>query len=426
MWNQSNLAFTPNSWQYFKATPLDIGLFVQDKLEFEGMVLNVGLRGDYFNPFRDGYEAGFPADKDYSKFYTDVYSSLDGTYNSYERWLLFRELLDNPPGWPSASTKGQFKISPRLGVSFPLTESSKMYFNYGHFYQRPAASILYNMKLNAGSTTIPTPELDMARTVSYEFGFEQVFLRNFLLNITSYYKDVSNEPMTRTYINYYENNQIVKYFPDLYKDIKGVELRFERNSGRFITFSAMYDYMITSQGYAGLSTIYENMVKYRENAMRTASQDAPKPKPRATVNLDLHTPNDYGLFLGNWIANFFFEWKDGGEINLNSDQKLVKYQQWIEAVDYWNIDFRLSKEFNIVNSDFEISVTVKNLTNNKFLNTSNLSVAESDAYLDALKSGGGKYGEYKPEHLAKIFKNSWEPVLFQNPRRIIIGARVNL
>ena len=35
-WDQSALAFTPNSWKYYKATPLEIGLYVQDKLEFEG------------------------------------------------------------------------------------------------------------------------------------------------------------------------------------------------------------------------------------------------------------------------------------------------------------------------------------------------------------------------------------------------------
>lgn len=425
-WDQSALAFTPNSWQYFKANPLDIGIFAQDKLEFEGMILNAGLRVDYFNPMRKKYEVGFPEDKDYSKLYTDIYSGMGGPYNSYERWLLFRDLLGEPPGWPSADNSGQVKISPRLGVSFPISENSKMYFNYGHFYQRPSASILYNMKLNAGSTVIPTPDLEMAKTVQYEFGYEQVFLSNFLFNVTAYYKDVSNEPLAREFVDYNETNKVTKYFPDSYSDIKGVELRFERNAGRFVTFSAMYDYMITSSGSAGFSTIYENLVKYRENKLRSASQYAPKARPRANINLNLHTPDDYGMILGSWFANFFFEWRDGGEILLNDDQTVVKLQEWSEVVNYWNIDFKCSKEFNIANSTVEFSLTIKNLTNNKWLNTDNMTLAESSAYKNAIKETGGKWGEYKTESTSKVLERSWENVLFLNPRRIIVGARINL
>ncbi|MGE5433078.1 MAG: carboxypeptidase regulatory-like domain-containing protein [Syntrophomonadaceae bacterium] len=425
-WNQSVLSFTPNSWQYFKATPIDIGMFVQDKLEFDGMILNAGLRMDYFNPMRKGYQAGFPEDKDYTKLYTDIYNNLPGAYNSFERWLIFRDLLGSPPGWPDVESKAQIKFSPRLGVAFPITENSKMYFNYGHFYQRPAASILYNMKLNANSTVIPTPDLSMARTVQYEFGYEQVLPLDFLINVTAYYKDISNEPMSRVFMDYYETNQVTKYYPDRYSDVRGVEMRFERNAGRFVTFSAMYDYMITSEGYAGFSSVYENLVKYRENKLRTASQYTPKPRPRANINLFLHTPDDYGILFGRWLANFFFEWRDGGQVLLNSDQSDIKLQKWIDVVNWWNIDFRLSKELSVANSMFELSLTVKNLTNNKWLSTENMTQAESGAYRKEMENNGGQWGDYKSPNLAKIFQASWENVLFLNPRRVVLGVRVNL
>ncbi|MGE5365206.1 MAG: carboxypeptidase-like regulatory domain-containing protein [Bacteroidota bacterium] len=425
-WNQSNLAFTPNSWQYYNDTPLEIGLYIQDKLEFEGLILNAGLRVDYFNSMRDGYAAGFPTDKDYNKLYTEIYSNLGGTYNSYERWLLFRELLDNPPGWPSQETDAQIKLSPRLGVAYPITVNSKMYFNYGTFYQRPSSSILYNMKLNSTATTIPTPDLVMAKTVQYEFGYEQVFLENFLFNTTAYYKDVSDEPLARTFMDYNETNQITKYYPDAYKDIRGIELRLERNSGRFVTFSAVYDYMIVSEGTAGFSTVYENLVKYRENKLRSADQTNPVPKPRANINLNLHTPHDFGMLLGDWFTNIFFEWKSGGQYLLNSDQPVKNLQEWIDVVNFWNIDLRVSKLVDFSYGNVELSLTVKNLTNNKWLSTDNFTNTEREEYKAQLREKGGKWGEYKPEHLAKVFENSWDNILFQNPRRIILGARINL
>jgi len=282
------------------------------------------------------------------------------------------------------------------------------------------------MKLNAGSTIVPTPDMDMARTVAYEFGYEQAFLEDFLVNISAYYKDVSNEPLPRTFIDWYETNSVTKYFPDAYTDIKGVELRFEKKYGRFVTFSAVYDYMITSSGTAGFTTVYENLVKYRENRLRSADQYTPKPRPRANINLQLQTPDDFGILLGGWFTNIFFDWRDGGDVLLNEDQPLVSLQQWVEVVNYWNIDFRLTKEFNLFDSNFEIFMIVKNLTNNKWLTTGNMTLAENSAYKAAIKEFGGKWGEYKPEHLAKVFETSWENVLFLNPRRIVLGVSLNL
>jgi hypothetical protein len=425
-WNQSSLLFIPSSWQYYKASPLEIGFFVQDKLEFEGLIMNAGVRVDYFNPLKDGYEVGFPLDKDYVKLFTSVYSGLGGSVNSYERWLLFRDLLDDPPGWPSTDNKGQVKLSPRLGVSYPITENSKMYFNYGHFYQRPSASLLYNMKLNGASTTIPSPDLDMARTVQYEFGYEQTFLENFLVNVTAYYKDVSNEPALRTYLDYYETNAVLKYYPDAYKDIRGVELRLERNSGRYVMFSAMYDYMVTSSGTSGISTYYENLVKYRENLTRSAEQTSPVPQPRANINLTLFTPADFGMLYGGWYANFFFEWRGGGRTLLNPTAQKAD-QKWVDNVNWWNIDMRVSKNIDFGITNVEISLTVKNLTDNKWLNTSNFTTRQISDYRDALMShNDAKWGDYDQDYLKKVFENSWECALFQNPRRVILGARINL
>jgi hypothetical protein len=282
------------------------------------------------------------------------------------------------------------------------------------------------MKLDDGNTVVPTPELAMARTIQYEFGYEQVFLENFLFNVTGYYKDVSDEPLSRTFYDYWETNKVVKYFPDAYKDIRGFEIRFERNAGKYVTFSAMYDYMIVSSGQTGYSAIYENLAKYRDNALRLPDQYYPQPLPRANINLTLQTPHDFGMYLGDWYANFFFEWKSNGQKLLNEDQQSKALQKWVDRVNYWNIDFRCSKLIELPYGSIELSVTVKNLTNNKWLITGNMTTTQLTAYTNELMTNGGKWGEYEGEKYAKVFENSWESVLFQNPRRIILGARINI
>ncbi len=434
-WFQSQVAYSPDTWQYYRATPLELGLYAQDKLEFDGMILNAGLRLDYLNPMKKGFAQGFPADPDYTGFIDQVYTNLPGAAMSYERWIAYRALLENPPGWPETENRVQTYLSPRLGVSFPITENSKLYFNYGHFYQRPPISFMYDMSVYSGATGVPTPDLTMGRTVSYEFGYEQMFFSDFIANVTAYYKDVSNGPLSRSYINYYEDDIVSKYYPDAYSDVRGVELRLEKPMGRFVSFNAMYDYMVTSSGQSGLARVYENRLKARDSELRSPNLSTSEPRPRANVSLNLHTPADFGpeflgvQWFGGLFANFFFEWRDGGRVLLNPEEPDVKLRNYVDAVNYWNIDFRGSKAFTTTYGNIELVITIKNLTNNKWLNTSNMLQSQYSEYKSSLrtpdKGGNDLWGQYKSDD-GHIKTGWWEAPIFLNPRRIIIGLRMDL
>jgi len=432
-WLQAQTSFTPDLWQYYTATPLELGLYLQDKLEFEGMVLNAGARIDYLNPMKEGFVVGIPPDEHYRELYNEVYQNLGGVWGGYDRWLLFRDMLENPPGWPRTGNKIQVKLSPRLGVSFPITENSKLYFNYGHFYQRPAVAFMYNQTIDLAAVVLPTPGLEMARTVSYEFGFEQMILKQFLFNATAYYKDVRNEPLSREFINYYHDNIIRAYFPDAYKDVRGIELRLERPVGRFVTFYGFFDYMLQSAGQSGLARVYENRLEAIDE-LRSANLSTTEPRPRANFNLNLHTPNDWGPALGGVhlfdaiYLNFFFEWRDGGRVLWNPEEPDLKNRIYVDAMDYWNIDFRGSKAFKLAGTSFEFVVTIKNLTNNKWLIPENMLRTQYDEYKASLRlphqGGNDKWGQWKSED-GHIKTGWWEAPIFLNPRRILIGARVN-
>lgn len=436
-WFQSQKSFTPDTWLYYTATPLEMGAYIQDKLEFEGMVLNVGLRLDYLNPMKGGYGTNFPL-PDYASLYADVYQNLPGTSGDYDRWLIYRGLLANPPGWPEAKNRVQAYLSPRLGVSFPISENSKLYFNYGHFYQRPPISFMYNLQTYLGSTAVPTPDLTMEKTVSYEFGYEQMLFSEIVANVTAYYKDDRGEPLARRFINYYEDNIVSKYFADGYRDIRGIELRLERPVGRFVTFRAMYDYMVSSSGQSGLAQVFEDRLKAADNEVRSANITVTEPLPRANATLNLHTPPEFGPdFLGvywfeNLMVDLLFEWKDGGRILLNPEQTDIKLWQYADVVNYWNIDLRASKMFNAGFGDVELVLTVKNLTNNKWLNPANMTQTQYSAYKASLltpdKGGSDKWGQYDagPGNGGHIDVGWWTAPIFLNPRRIVVGVRWNI
>ncbi len=432
-WYQSEESWTPDTWQYYKVKPIEIGLYAQDKLEFEGMIANIGLRADYFNPNKRTYIVEHPLDADYSDLYNSIYQYLPGQFGSWDKWVVFREYLDNPPGWPSTGSRAQLKISPRLGVAFPITVSSKLYFNYGHFYQRPNIHFLYNLTVSPGGTIVPSTDLEMAKTIAYEFGFEQSLLNSFLFNVSFYYKDVKNEPLNRVFVDYFEEVYVNKYFPDAYNDIRGIELRLEKNMGRFVTFWGNYEYRLKSSGQSGLATVYENRLKAAQE-QRWPNIVITEPLPNAQMNLNLHSPHRWGPELFGWrpfagiLVNLFVEWRDGGRQIINPSEPEENWKK-IEVVDYSNMDLRASKTFDIAGANLEFVVTVQNLLNQKRLSYYNMSTAQFDRYKDSLhlsyeggdQKGNDKLGEWDKDH---IDIGWYTAPLFLNPRRVLLGMRI--
>jgi hypothetical protein len=437
-WAQSERMWTPDTWQYYNVRPFEIGGYVQNKLEFEGMIATLGVRMDYFDPNRKGYQLMHPLDPTFASFYNEVYMNLPGDWGSYERWLAFREFIENPPGWEGEDPEPQVKLSPRMGISFPVTESSKIYFNYGHFYQRPAVSFLYNLAIGPGWTRIPTPDLPMGRTVSYEFGYEQSFLESFLANVTFYYKDIRNQPLTQQYISWWRDNNVTQVVAERYEDIRGIELRLERRFGRFVTFWANYDYMLVSSGRTGLQRVYENRLEATDE-QRAANITTTIPRPRSNINLTFRTPSGFGPeigsmnVLGDIYLSFLFEWRSGGRFLWNPEEPDVKLHRWVEIIDYSNIDLRASKNIRYPFGNIELSLTVQNLLNQKRLEVGNMTREQYDAYRNALKfpfyegeqQGDDKWGEWNKEHLEETL-GWWTTPLFLNPRRMLLGIRVNI
>jgi len=435
-WYQTEKLYTPgvpDTWQYYTVKPLEIGVYLQDKLEFEGMIACIGVRADYFNPQKKYYEVRHPLDENYSNFYNVIYENLPGKWGSYERWEVFREMLDDPPGWPAKKNKTQLKISPRVAVSFPVSVISKLYFNYGHYYQSPSTSFLYNLAITGDEAIVPSTQLNMAKNVGYEFGYEQQFFNNFLFNTTLYYKDVRNEPLACTYIDFWDEFRVSQYVSDAYADIRGIELRLEKRLGRFFSFWSNYEYRLKSSGKTGLRYVYENRVTATEEK-RTPNINTIEPVSLAHLNVNLHTPKEWGLRifglkpLSGIFVNFLCDWEDGGKIVIYEDA-ITGEQQKADIVDDLNLDLRASKSFSIHGTDIELVITVTNLLNQKRLYTQGMSNAQYNTYKESLhfsfeegdQKGNDKWGEWDKEH---IDVGWFLAPLFLNPRRVLIGLRI--
>ena len=222
--------------------------------------------------------------------------------------------------------------------------------------------------------------------------------------------------------------------PDAYRDIRGIELRLEKNMGRFVTFWGNYEYMLQSSGRSGLATVFENRLRAQEE-MRWANLIITEPLPRANINFNFHTPKDWGPALlntrpfGGLLLNLFFDWRDGGRQIINP-QEPEEQQKKIEIVDYSNVDLRASKAFQFAGTNIEFVVTVQNLFNQKRLSFHNMSTAQFDRYKNSLhlpfesgdQHGNDKLGDWNKDH---IDIGWFTAPLFLNPRRVLLGLRVN-
>ncbi len=158
----------------FKVHPIIGSAYFQDTLHYRGLVLNAGLRGDFWAPGREVEDVMANADQ-----YLFIYPEMVDEFESATFGAMGRR-------WKA-------RLSPRLGLSFPVTERDKFFFNYGHFSQWPRFAYVYP-QLTAQSATkvqlLGNPNLDPKITVEYETGLQHEFGGLWSLGITFFNRDI--------------------------------------------------------------------------------------------------------------------------------------------------------------------------------------------------------------------------------------------
>lgn len=172
--------------------PIEFSAYLQDKIELSEMIINVGVRLDYFDS--DGFVLNDPTDP-------DIYRPRNPI--NIAKTLEERKLSNayGDPWYRDAET--EFKFSPRLGVAFPITDKGVVHFSYGHFFQIPNFELLYvnpEFKLGAGTQNlgvVGNSNLKAQQTISGEVGVQQAFTDELSIDLTAYFRDIRNLAGTR-------------------------------------------------------------------------------------------------------------------------------------------------------------------------------------------------------------------------------------
>lgn len=281
-------------YQNYTHKPTEFAAYIQDKMEFSsiGMILNAGLRFEAWNPD--------------SPYWKDIVKLIDMNTDD-------------------ASTKKT--ISPRFGVSYPVSNVAAFHFAYGHFYQLPTYTLLYqgqryltkkndyyydnpdykdNPAYQKGKLYYPMTEMydfrlanaDMnpEKTVSYEAGVQTKITADISVDVTAFYREMSDlvgerfiaEAVAGAGLKYSDNYD--------YGNAKGVEIALNKRYSHYFSLRANYTF---SKALITSSTPWEE-IQIDNPTFRTFIANWDRPH---TFSFDLFVgvPNNWGVSLyGNF------------------------------------------------------------------------------------------------------------------------------
>jgi outer membrane receptor protein involved in Fe transport len=313
--------------------PYEIAAYVQDKMEYDIMIINAGVRLDYFQP-----NAKILAD------------------------------LRNPtknPDFPGANefvdADYKIQVSPRLGASFPITDQGIIRFSYGHFFKIPNFENLYTnpdyivQHGNSLSSILGNPDLKAENTVMYEIGLQQVLFENFAFNFTVYYRDIRNW-LGMEIINTYEGFKYARFINRDYANVRGFIVTLDKRFANYFSAKVDYTFQIAEGNASDPRAVYNNN-----------QTNPPIEETKTVVPLDWDQRHTLNLSLnvgipGDWTAGFIFQYGSGWPYTEDIDvSKGVRFENGGIKPPTYNLDLRAEKTFKVFGFNLNTYLMVYNL-----------------------------------------------------------------
>ena len=224
----NSLPWDPNPfYENFNYPPFTGALYVQDKADFEDLVVRAGIRLDMLN--------------------------------AEAKYRVYPESIGGSPGVRDSmqSVSLKWRVSPRLGLSYPITDRIKFRFSYGHFYRDPDFSDLYSSQLPAeeiarrGNVIIGNPNLSPEKTIGYEMGFDAQLSDVFEFDFTAFFKDVFDLSGVRPVPALPQSYTL--YYNVEYARIKGFEATMSKALADYWSAKVSYTFTI-AKGTASTAT----------------------------------------------------------------------------------------------------------------------------------------------------------------------------
>jgi outer membrane receptor protein involved in Fe transport len=384
-------AFNFNTYQ---TNPYQFAYYIQDKIEIDYLIVNVGLRFDYFEP-----------DGEYLKDPNKI-NELDELQPPFPDSLLMK-----------ATSKYQF--SPRIGLSYPITDRGAIHISYGHFFQIPPFENLYrnpNFRIpltgdfpeNIGNT-IGNTDLKPQQTIMYEIGLQQALTDELGITITGYYKDIRNLLGSEIYIKN-EFRKFSKLINRDYGSVKGITLSFEKRFSSGTGATLDYTFQVAKGTASDPNAAFNN-----------AQANPPIEENKQLVPLDWDGTHTLRFTLtlgvpGDYIASFIGRLGSGLPYTPSLQNQRTGLENSDNKPAYYDVDLYITKYLEIAGQQFSIFAKIYNLFD---------TLNEVNVFGDTGRAGDTlelTRNQTAPRGVNTTEEYFTRPDFYSSPRQIVIGA----
>ncbi|MBN2091032.1 TonB-dependent receptor [candidate division KSB1 bacterium] len=366
--------------------PLEFSGYFQDKIELDYMIVNAGVRFDYFDP-----RGNIPQN--------------------------FKE----PDTSPTDAAKKSMQFSPRFGLAYPITDQGKIHVSYGHFFQTPRLDFLYTNPefdiFELQSTPAPPPNsvlntignanLKPEQTVSYEIGLQQQIMTDYSLDVTVFYKDIRN--LLGTEVLYTLTGiRYARYINRDYGNVKGITLSLKKRQSEGIGASLDYTYQIAKGNASDPNSAFLDSQAGREPTKQMVPLDWDR---RHQLNLSLTwvpVQNIAMSLIGRVGTGLPYtpSYQTTRAIVENSARRPIVY----------NFDLYSYRDFKIANFNLSLFLRIYNLFDR--LNELNVysDTGRATYSLASLSTGG-----LRPQGINTYHQYITRPDFYSAPREVQVG-----
>jgi len=345
------LGVSTPSHSLYNEDPVEFSAYIQDKIEYEKFIVNVGLRYDYFQA--NGNILADPEDPN--------------IYNPFKQEHVDMTLAEREAVWYKAS-EAKTSLSPRLGLAFPITDQGVIHFSYGHFFQIPNFSFLYQNPGFKVPTTGGThgiygnADLDPQKTVMYELGLQQQLNADINFELTLFYRDIRDWVSTGAPIQTsLPGVTYVTWINRDYANSRGVILSYDHSLSDYLFFNAEYTFQIAEGSNSDPAQEYNALLGGNEATKIITPLNWDQ---RHTLNGALSFDSKRGFkasFLGRYGSGYPYTPYIGtsSRTGLSVSNAITTNSRRIQPT--YEMDMKLSYSTDLLDRNLLFYVTVNNL-----------------------------------------------------------------
>ncbi len=381
----------------YKADPYQGAYYLQDKMEYEDLIVNMGIRFDFWY-----LGTGYDIKQD------------DGSYEKYT--------FDK-------KDRLRVMVSPRLGVSHPISDKDVIHFAYNYQNQLPQMQYIFTTKkpedaiVSDNAIVVGNPKLDPQITVTYEVGLQHQLGESWALDVTSYYKNIYNYVSTKKVTD--PNDETISWYEYISEDYgsgRGVDMNLQGAFSNFLSGTFSYS-LAWANGNNSATVIQDESTNLREfpldwdvrNNFSTSLQF------RVKDGEEWFIPFTDTIFpLDDFMVNFMYSYSsgrpytpqtsEGHELETNSE--LMPHTE--------NADMKISKSIKFGSKKrYKLYCTINNLFNKRNVNYVYPKTGKPDDDGADITSANSDYVFAETAYLHSLSVKN--PGNWSTPRTIILG-----